>query len=102
MSNGTLWMPILGNQINLKPKVKGNTYLPNQTVQLGELRSQEVILIRILITIDTGFKHSDENDLLLIIDGTTFFISVINTRIIPPVEFRIRYSNVEPYTSSKL
>lgn len=81
----------------LKPKVKGNTYLPNKTVQLGAVWSQGIILIRILITIDTGFKHSDENDSLLITDVTTCFISVINTRM---VEF-IRNSNVEFHMRSK-
>lgn len=54
--------------------------------------------MKILITIDTGFKHSDEDDSLLISDVTTCFISVINTGI---VEFIIRYSSVELCMKSK-
>lgn len=74
-------------------------YLPAQ--QNSSMRwstSQGVFLMKILITIDTGFKHSDEDDSLLISDVTTCFISVINTGI---VEFIIRYSSVELCMKSK-
>lgn len=92
ISNGTSWSPILGNKVNPKPTVKRNTSLQNKTVHLGEILNNGVILIRILITIDSGFENSDEDDALLTTDVTTCFISVIN---IKTVELFIRNSSTE-------